>query len=37
MFKCDGTYYEWKYNAKANTIIVKEINSDSSKELKNAF
>ena len=37
MFECDGTYYEWKYNAKANTIIVKEINSDSNKELKDAL
>lgn len=37
MFECDDTYYEWTYNAKANTIIVKEINSDSSKEIKNAF
>lgn len=37
MFKSDGFYYKWKYDAKTNTIIVNKINSDSSKELKDAL
>lgn len=37
MFESDGFYYKWKYDAETNTIIVNKINSDSSKELKDAL
>lgn len=37
MFESYGVYYTYKYDIKTNTIIVKEINSDSSKELKDAL
>lgn len=37
MFESYDVYYTYKYDVKTNTIIVNKINSDSSKELKDAL
>lgn len=37
MFESYDIYYTYKYDVKINTIIVNKINSDLSKELKDAL